>query len=154
MRVAVIDLGTNTFNLLIADVDKQNKTFSKVFNEKIASKLGRGGINNRIIVPEAFQRGVEALTQQKQIIDTYNCEKVFAIATSAIRNAENGPDFVSTVKRKLGISIQVISGDEEAELIYKGNRLACDISQKSVILDIGGGSNEFIIADSEKIYWN
>lgn len=152
MRIAVIDLGTNTFNLLIADI-LPNRTFKKIYNKKIASKLGRGGINSKTIVPEAFQRGIDALTSQKETIDSHNCDKTFAIATSAIRNAENGKDFVRTVREQIGIDIETIPGEREAELIYKGNIQATRPNGKVLILDIGGGSNEFIIADAHQIFW-
>lgn len=153
MRIAVIDLGTNTFNLLIADIDK-GKDFHKVYNEKIASRLGMGGINNGILTDEAIERGKNALRQQKEKIDTYKAEKIYAFATSAIRNAKNGIAFCEEIKQELAITIDIIDGQQEAEFIYWGNRLAVEFtSEPFVIMDIGGGSNEFIIANNENIFW-
>jgi len=153
MRIAVIDLGTNTFNLLIADIT-ENKSFTKVFNEKIASRLGMGGINEGRLTPEAFARGKEALTIQKKIIDQHSVDKTFAFATSAIRNAKNGLEFCEYVKANIGIEINIIDGQEEAELIYWGNQYALEFTEEPyVIMDIGGGSNEFIIGTKNEILW-
>jgi exopolyphosphatase/guanosine-5'-triphosphate,3'-diphosphate pyrophosphatase len=153
MRIAVLDLGTNTFNLLITDI-LPNGSMRKVFNEKLAPKLGLGGINNQTIVPEAFERGIHSLEIQKEIILTYKPDKVFIFGTSALRNAKNAFDFVLKVKNELALDITIISGDREAELIYHGNKLAFDWGKDiGLIIDIGGGSIEFILANNEQIYW-
>jgi len=153
MRIAVLDLGTNTFNLLIVDLLPDGST-NKVFNEKLAPKIGLGGINDQIIIPDAFERGLHSLEIQKQIIETYKPNKVFIFGTSALRNAKNANDFVRTVKNELGLEIHIISGEREAELIYHGNKLAFDWGKEiGLILDIGGGSNEFILANNEQIFW-
>lgn len=153
MRIAIIDLGTNTFNILIVETENSN-TYKQLFQTKIAVKLGEGGINKGFIAPIPFQRGIDALVQYKLVLDDYNVEKVFAFATSAIRSASNGNDFVSTAKQKAAIDIQVISGDKEAELIYYGVRSAVKMTtETSLIIDIGGGSTEFIIANKENVFW-
>jgi len=153
MRIAIIDLGTNTFNILIVETENSN-TYKQIFQTKIAVKLGEGGINKGFIAPIPFQRGIDALVQYKLVLDDYNVEKVFAFATSAIRSASNGNDFVSTAKQKAAIDIQVISGDKEAELIYYGVRSAVKMTNDtSLIIDIGGGSTEFIIANKENVFW-
>ena len=152
MQVAVIDLGTNTFNMLIAE--QNGHGFKIIYNEKISVKLGRGGIVNNIIKPEAFDRGLTALTAHKQVIENYNIQQVIALGTSALRTAENSCDFVNAVKDKIGIDIQIISGQREAELVYKGVfQTLNDKSGNILILDIGGGSNEFILVKNEKIIW-
>ncbi len=153
MRIAIIDLGTNTFNILIVEVD-QNKTTKQLFQTKIPVKLGEGGINKGFIAPIPFQRGIDALVQYQLIIDEYNVDKTFAFATSAIRSADNGMEFVRVAKEKTGIEVQVISGDKEAELIYYGVRSAVKMTNEtSLIIDIGGGSTEFIIANKDQIFW-
>jgi len=152
MRVAVIDLGTNTFNLLIAEND--DKKIKILYNEKISVKLGRGGIGNNIILPDAIDRALTALTAHNQVICNYQAEKVIAYGTSALRTSENSCDFVNIIKEKLGITVEVISGDREAELIYKGVLQTIDnITGDFLILDIGGGSNEFILANKKEIIW-
>jgi exopolyphosphatase/guanosine-5'-triphosphate,3'-diphosphate pyrophosphatase len=153
MKFAVIDLGTNTFNILIAE-KLNNATFKKVFNTKISVKLGENSINEGYISNIPFQRGISALQQFKKYIIDYNVEYVYAFATSAIRSAKNGNDFVNEAKEKTDIVITVIDGNEEAELIYYGNRMAVKMSNSiSLIMDIGGGSTEFILANSDGIFW-
>jgi exopolyphosphatase / guanosine-5'-triphosphate,3'-diphosphate pyrophosphatase len=152
MRVAIIDLGTNTFNLLIAETE--NGKLKILFSDRLPVRLGRGGIKNNIIQPDAFERGIAALEKHNQIIKKYSVEEVLGIGTSALRTAKNACDFVQTAKNKLGIEIEIISGDREAELIYKGVLQSIEnISGDFLIIDIGGGSNELIIANSKKIIW-
>ena len=153
MRIAIIDLGTNTFNLLIVDVTTKDD-FKNLFSTKTAVKLGEGGIIKKIIAPPAFARGIATLKSYKSIIDKFKAEKTIAFATSAIRSSSNGAKFVAAAKKEANIEINVISGDREAVLIFEGVKLGLDIGEKhSLILDIGGGSNEFVIADKEGIVW-
>lgn len=153
MKIAVIDLGTNTFNILIVDIAGDN-SYSITFQAKLPVKLGEGGINENIIQPVPFKRGLEALKQHQKTIEKFNVHKVYAFATSAIRGAVNGKEFVDKVKHETGFEVNVINGDKEAELIYLGVREAVKMNTKaSLIIDIGGGSTEFIIADKDKIFW-
>ncbi|MFN4122891.1 MAG: hypothetical protein ACK4GL_06260 [Flavobacteriales bacterium] len=153
MRLAIIDIGTNTFKMMIVDVISSDET-KLIYKEKIPVKLGEGGINNDIISHSPFMRGLKALKSLKEKLDRHQVNKVMAFATSAIRSATNGRDFVQKAKAETGIDIEVISGNREAELIYYGVQKALDIGdERSLIMDIGGGSTEFIIADKEKIYW-
>lgn len=153
MIFAVIDLGTNTFNLLIAE-RLPNCTFKKIFNTKIAVKLGEGTINSGYIADAPFQRGISALRQYQQYLLDYNVEHTYAFATSAIRSASNGNEFVVHAKKVAGISITVIDGNEEADLIYHGNKMAINMTHSvSLIMDIGGGSTEFILANHDTIFW-
>lgn len=152
MKLAIIDIGTNTFKLMIARV--QDGGFLVIDKEKIPVKLGEGGINNNVIAHNPFQRGLKAMKTHKATIDRFEVDKTLAFATSAIRSAENGRDFVRKVKAETGIEIEVISGNREAELIYYGVRQALDLGdEKVLIMDIGGGSTEFIIADRNRMYW-
>ena len=96
MNIAVIDLGTNTFNLLIAEI--KDNTFKTLHITKEFVKLGEGGINERMIQKMPFKRGVDTLMDYKLIAQQYNCKEIIAIATSAIRNAQNGDEFIQTVK--------------------------------------------------------
>ncbi len=153
MRIAVIDLGTNTFNLLIVDSDK-NGTYSILVNEKLPVKLGAGGIGKRIITPEAVERGIAALKEQKKTIDNYHTDHIHAFATSAIRSADNGKEFADRIKKEVGINLEIITGEKEAELIFKGISQSVPLDdEKILVLDIGGGSNELIIGDKNRIYW-
>lgn len=153
MKIAVIDLGTNTFNILIVEIHS-DKTYSTVFQTKISVKLAEGGMNKGFIADAAFDRGIDAFKTHYATTQKYQADKIYAFATSAIRGASNGPTFVERIKNETGINIKVISGDREAELIYYGVRLAVRMTEEpSLIIDIGGGSTEFIIANKDQIFW-
>ncbi|MES2680654.1 MAG: phosphatase [Bacteroidota bacterium] len=153
MRLAVIDCGTNTFNLIIIEVDERKK-YSKIDNTRVPVKLGEGAINKGFIAPGPFSRGIEAINSFNELIKKNRVEKVIAFATSAIRDAANGEEFVQTIYEKFGIRLTVIDGNREAELIYLGIREAVQLnSDLSLIMDIGGGSTELIIANRDTIFW-
>jgi exopolyphosphatase / guanosine-5'-triphosphate,3'-diphosphate pyrophosphatase len=153
MKIAVIDLGTNTFNLLVAELNSLNH-YRILYNTKFPVMLGKGGINKGMIRDEAMERGVSTLKKYLAIINSFGCERVFAYATSAVRNAVNGHVFTDRVNRELGIEINVISGDKEAELIYRGVKLGTGMRDEvSLIMDIGGGSIEFVICNNYQIFW-
>jgi exopolyphosphatase/guanosine-5'-triphosphate,3'-diphosphate pyrophosphatase len=154
VKFAVIDLGTNTFNLLIVETSSNNKTFNTLLSTKISVKLGENAINLGYIADAPFQRGIQALVTFKNHITDYQIETVFAFATSAIRSSSNGHEFVSEAFKQTQINITVIDGDEEAELIYHGSKMAVNLtSDISLIMDIGGGSTEFILANNQTIFW-
>lgn len=143
-KIAIIDLGTNTFNLLIATVGE--KSFRVLHHDKIGVALGMGGINEQKIADEAAVRALEALQHYKAKCDEFGVSEIRALGTSAIRDAQNGKEFCELVFAKTGIKIQTISGLEEADLIYKGVKWSYDYEQSAMIMDIGGGSTEFILA--------
>ncbi|TLX77612.1 phosphatase [Labilibacter sediminis] len=153
MQIAIIDLGTNTFNLLVAEVSKDNN-YTILLETKYPAKLGKGGINNKTITPEAFERGLKAIETHLDTIKNFNIEAIHCFATSAIRSATNGQDFANAVQQKYNLHINVIEGDKEAELIYDGVKQVIPIgSEKVLIMDIGGGSTEFIIANKDGVVW-
>lgn len=153
MRVAVIDCGTNTFNLVIVELEGTGN-YKKLFKTRVPVKLGEGAINQGFIAPLSFTRGIEALRLFDHTIHDYFVDEVLAFATSAIRDASNGPEFIGQAESDFGIRISVIDGQREAELIYLGVRQAVKMSKGvSLIIDIGGGSTEFILADKERILW-
>ncbi|HBX88115.1 MAG TPA: phosphatase [Marinilabiliaceae bacterium] len=151
-RVAIIDLGTNTFNLLITEVE--GNSYRILVESKYPARLGEGGIHRATITTEAMRRGVEALTTHLITISEYQVDSIFCFATSAIRSATNGNEFVRRVKQELGLSIRVIPGDEEAQTIFDGVKQVIPLGEEfSLIMDIGGGSIEFIIANKGGIAW-
>ncbi|MEY3397687.1 MAG: hypothetical protein RL220_281 [Bacteroidota bacterium] len=153
VRVGIIDCGSNTFNLLIAEVDAEKK-WSTLFQNKIAVKLGAGSYETGNITASRFIRGIDALYCHRSNLNNFGCTQWMAFATSAIRDASNGVDFVRAVQQVAGIDVRVLNGDEEAEFIYEGVRQTIDLDDKpALMMDIGGGSTEFIIGDSKKIYW-
>lgn len=152
MRVAVIDMGTNTFHLLI--VDLVGDQFKVVYREKIAVRLGKDGISKGRITPDAWGRALDTLSTFSTVIEEFQATQTFATATSAIRNAKNGKDLVADIKEKIGIEVRIISGEQEAEYIFYGVQKAMSIGEDaSLIMDIGGGSIEFILASGEEILW-
>jgi exopolyphosphatase/guanosine-5'-triphosphate,3'-diphosphate pyrophosphatase len=152
-RYAVIDIGTNTCNLLIAS-STGSGSFEILFDRKLPVKLGRGGIHKDILLSDAIDRGLVALKQHANTIDQFKVGKIKIIGTSALRGAKNSDVFCDLVKQSLGWDIEIISGELEAELIFRGVDLSLpsDLGT-SLIVDIGGGSIEFIVADDHKIQW-
>ncbi len=152
MKTAIIDLGTNTCNLLIADYSADE--FNILHQSKQLIRMGDIKIKDNLISNEAVERVLAVLeVQQKQIkfIETGN---VKIIATSSVRAAKNKETLVEAIKKATGYPVEIVSGEREAELIFKGVLLALDsIEPKSVILDIGGGSNELILAHKKEILW-
>lgn len=150
--VAVIDLGTNTFHLLIA---KQTAGRAEILLKRVDPvKLGEGGITKGLITNTAFERGLSMLATYADLCAEHGATEISAIATSAIRNAGNGAEFVRRVKAASGIAIAVIDGEQEARTIYRGVRAAGCLDERiSLVLDIGGGSVECILCTAERILW-
>jgi exopolyphosphatase/guanosine-5'-triphosphate,3'-diphosphate pyrophosphatase len=151
-RYAVMDLGTNTFHLLISEAGPSGPV--EIFHTEEAVKLGEGGINKGYILEAAFGRGIRCMQRFSGFITQNGADHIRAIATSALRNAANGRDFIDDVKAKTGIAIEIIDGEAEAAFIYGGVRASgCLSGGNSLIVDIGGGSVEFIICNNHQIYW-
>ncbi|MCE7068315.1 phosphatase [Dyadobacter sp. CY326] len=153
-RLGIIDLGTNTFHLLI--VDRNGSAITPVFHESRPARIGLGGINKKIITPEALERALGVLQYFREQLDLHGVtdQNTFAFGTSAIRNAENKADFCTEILEKTRINITVIDGNREAEYIYRGVRYGANIGNApSLIMDIGGGSVEFIIGNNTQIFW-
>jgi len=152
MRLAVIDLGTNTFHLLI--LEKNGKKINLLERKSQFVQIGKGGISKDYLAQEAIDRAIEALQLFKEIINKYQPDQIVAYATSATRSAKNGDNLINTIKKTTGLSPQIIDGDREAELIYKGVLSIGLLKENNgLIMDIGGGSVEFIIGNTEKIKW-
>jgi len=150
-NVAIIDMGTNTFHLLIAQMSAKPKILVR---EREASKIGKGGINRKTITAEGFERALSTLEKFKAIIDQHGVRKTLAFGTSAIRNAENGPALIEAIREKFRFDARIIDGNEEADYIYRGVRAGLDLGEEnSLIVDIGGGSVEFIIGNKNGIQW-
>ncbi len=153
-KIAVIDLGTNTFQFGIAEIGKGVFTF--LFEKSLAPKLGKGGISKGIISSEAIIKAKIALEEFILNAKDYGIppNEILAYGTSAIRNAKNGEDFCHEIEQTLGLHIKVISGNKEANLITEGVRYAIDFQQDPyLIMDIGGGSVEFIITNKKTTFW-
>lgn len=152
MKIAIIDLGTNTFNLLV--VSWANNVSKRIHSSKISVRLGEGGFSEKKIKPEAYNRGILAFGEHLNQAQSLGVEQVYAFATSAVRGAENGKDFVKTILQQFKIKVDVINGDREAELIYKGVKDSGVLTEEpALIMDIGGGSTEFIIGTRDEVFW-
>jgi exopolyphosphatase/guanosine-5'-triphosphate,3'-diphosphate pyrophosphatase len=143
---ALIDLGTNTFNLMIADITSDGQIRIQ-HSEKEGVALGMGGIHEKRIAPDAIERAVSCLGRYVATCHSKGVTDIRAIGTSAIRDAENRSELINRVREELGLHIEVISGLVEAQLIYRGVHQTMDFEEAGVIMDIGGGSTEFILAD-------
>ena len=154
-RLALIDLGTNTFHLLIVEMPTVPGAKPLVLlRTKAGVRLGEGGISQGLIAPEPYARALHTLAGFKEEMELHEATEVRATATSAMRVTKNGPDLVRDIFEQTGIQVNVIAGDREAELICAGVRQAVDLGEESqLIMDIGGGSVEFIIANQTTIFW-
>lgn len=151
-RIAIIDMGTNTFHLLIAEGD--DRGYNIIYRDRLAVKIGMGGINDGIITESAFQRALLAMQSFRNAIDRHRATTTYAFGTSALRNASNGQQIADRIKSVTGIEVNIITGEREAHYIYLGVRAALGLGQeKSLIIDIGGGSIEFIIANHDQVFW-
>lgn len=168
MRIASIDIGTNTTLLLIADVDLITGNLTPIHHEQRFPRIGKDVDEKKQIQLSAFERTRAILSDYQQIITQYSVEKIVASATSAVRDSENRQDFVTYLKNETGISVDIISGEEEAYLTYLGavSGLSTDViaspalgwtwqspntqekSNNLIVIDIGGGSTEISYKDS------
>ena len=143
-------MGTNTFHLLIATITKDG--IQEAYRERIFVLLAENGIQT--IGKAPFQRALDAVVHYKKILDQYQVTKVKAFGTAALRTASNGQELSEQIKKTTGIEVELISGTTEAQLIYQGVQQAVPFGTKnSMIMDIGGGSVEFIIANSGGVLW-
>lgn len=145
-------MGTNTFHLLIGE--KKGGSFSILYEERVPVRIGMGGINLGIITDEGMARAIKALQGFKATIDQKKISSILAFGTSAIRNASNKVEVIQKLKSATGIETKLITGDQEAEYIYRGVSAALDLGErKSLVMDIGGGSVEFIVCNAHEIFW-
>lgn len=153
-RRAVIDLGTNTFQLLVAAFDPIQKQFSILENRTFAVSLGKGAMESGYIQDDAKQRAWQALDFFTQILSNYPLHgDVKAIGTSIIRNATNGNEFLKEITERFGFETIKISGSQEADLIFTGvlESMPKPWEHTSLIMDIGGGSTEFILFKEQEV---
>ena len=150
MKLAAIDCGTNSFHLIVARVTIDG-SIEIVERAKEMVRIGDSAFRGGLIAPEAFDRGVTALKAFKSIAERHGCEGIIAVATSAVREAQNGADFLRELQDSTGLEVEVIGGDQEARLIYLGVRSSLDFAgRKALLCDIGGGSVELVVGDARE----
>ncbi|MEU0969965.1 Ppx/GppA phosphatase family protein [Streptomyces sp. NPDC005917] len=150
-RVAAIDCGTNSIRLLVADADPQTGELVDLDRRMVIVRLGQGVDRTGRLAPEALQRTFAACREYAAVIKEYGAQRLRFVATSASRDAENRDEFVRGVLDILGVEPEVISGDQEAEFSFTGatKELAGrdDLAKPFLVVDIGGGSTEFVVGD-------
>jgi exopolyphosphatase/guanosine-5'-triphosphate,3'-diphosphate pyrophosphatase len=150
LRLAAIDVGSNSVHMVIAQADPDG-AITTLWRMKEMVGLGRMSFPSRRLSRDGMNRAINALKRFQQAAQQRQCEKIIAVATSAVREAENGGDFMMRVKRELGLYVRVISARDEARLIYLAVRHACNLKDTPhLIVDIGGGSVEFIVGDQRR----
>ncbi|MCX7908085.1 MAG: Ppx/GppA family phosphatase [Ignavibacteria bacterium] len=147
MRVAGIDLGTNTILMLIADVDNQG-TILPIEDYHSIARLGEGLNLTGEISTAALDRTISILSDYKNYIELHNVDKVFCVGTSALRDASNSKEVIDKIKERTGFSVEVINGEFEAYLSFLGT---VENNKYSVVFDIGGGSTEIIAGENQNI---
>jgi exopolyphosphatase/guanosine-5'-triphosphate,3'-diphosphate pyrophosphatase len=150
LRLAAIDVGSNSVHMVIAQADPDG-AITTLWRMKEMVGLGRMSFPSRRLSRDGRDRAITALGRFQQAAQQRQCEKIIAVATSAVREAENGGDFMMRVKRELGLYVRVISAKDEARLIYLAVRHAINLKDTPhLIVDIGGGSVEFIVGDNRR----
>lgn len=151
VKIASIDIGTNTILLLIAEVE--NGVITRILHDQqVIARLGKGVDADRIINQETFIRAEGFLREYKTACDSFGVDRICAVGTSALRDARNRDEFVEHIRQQVGMTIEILSGDHEAEWTFRGgiSEFAGRAERYSVV-DIGGGSTEIIIGDENGI---
>jgi len=151
MRLASIDIGTNSIKLLVADVEGQ-QIVNILKEQPVITRLGQGVDKTHRLLPEAVDRTLKVIQYFKQEAELLGAQKVIAVATSAVRDARNRDVFIRKVVAETGLKPLVISGDEEAKLTFMGTCTDPELrSKKLILVDVGGGSSEFIVGQNGEI---
>src|SRR3954452_328437 len=151
MRIAAIDIGTNSVHMIVVQV-RPDLSFEVIDREKDMVRLGAGGLDGRSLTPSAMAAALQTLTKFRRLAESHKVDEIVAAATSATREADNGGDFIAEVARQTGIRIRVISGTEEARLIHLAACYGVDVgASTAVAIDIGGGSVEVTVGTATKI---
>src|SRR3954464_2355015 len=151
-RIAAIDIGTNSIHMIVAET--KSRGYRVVDREKEMVQLGLSSLDGQPLTDDAMERGVQTIARMAALAKRWEADEVIAVATSAVREAPNKREFLKRVRDSAGIKIRVISGDEEADYIFRAVRCAVDIgSSTALCIDIGGGSAEVIVGTAEEIYF-
>ena len=151
MRIAAIDIGTNSIHMIVVRV-RPDLSFEVIDREKEMVRLGAGGLDGRSLTPTAMTAALQTLTKFRRLADSHKVDEVVAAATSAIREADNGGDFIAEVAKKTGIRIRVIPGNEEARLIHMAAVYGVHMGgSPAVVIDIGGGSIEVTLGTASHL---
>ena len=151
MRIAAIDIGTNSVHMIVVQV-RPDLSFEIVDREKEMVRLGSGGLGGRALTEGSMLAALQALSKFKRLAESHDVDEVVAAATSAVREADNGREFLTTIRQRTGVRVKVISGTEEARLIHRAAVYGVDVSDgRAAVIDIGGGSVEFTLGTAKQI---
>jgi exopolyphosphatase / guanosine-5'-triphosphate,3'-diphosphate pyrophosphatase len=161
VRVAVVDIGTNSTRLLIADVDREGAGLQELVRRSRVTRLGEGVDSSGSLSPAAIDRVLDTLADYRREMDEHDCETNLAVLTSAVRDADNGEQFAARVREDYGLDARVLRGEEEAQLTFLGamsghprqraaGQPARNQSEPTVVIDVGGGSTEFIVGSDHR----
>ena len=151
MRIAAIDIGTNSVHVIVVQV-RPDMSFEVIDREKEMVRLGAGGLGGRALTPGAMTAALQALSKFRRLAESHRVDQILAAATSATREAENGGEFLAAIERHTGIRARVISGQEEAQLIHHAALYGVDAGpQDAVVIDIGGGSVEITLGSATAV---
>jgi exopolyphosphatase / guanosine-5'-triphosphate,3'-diphosphate pyrophosphatase len=149
MRVAVVDIGTNSTRLLIADVD--GGRVSEVERRTTVTNMGRGVDHTSTICSDAIEDVCGVIADYKARYEELGAERVLAIATSAVRDAANGEAFVAELRERFGLNARLLTSEEEAHLTYLGATAHRSADERTLVFDIGGGSTELIVGSGHEV---
>jgi exopolyphosphatase/guanosine-5'-triphosphate,3'-diphosphate pyrophosphatase len=151
MRIAAIDIGTNSVHMIVCRI-RPDLSFEVIDREKDMIRMGAGSLDGRALTASTMSTAMQTLSKFKRLADSHGVDEIIASATSAVREAENGGDFVAAVRRNLGIRVRVISGTEEARLIHQAAAYATGVGARAaVVIDIGGGSTEITLGTARRM---
>jgi exopolyphosphatase/guanosine-5'-triphosphate,3'-diphosphate pyrophosphatase len=151
MRIAAIDIGTNSVHMLIVRV-REDLSFEVIDREKVMVRLGAGGLDGKALTAEAMSAALQALSKFRRLAESRQVDVLLAAATSATREARNGGEFLARIERETGIRSRVITGVEEARLIHQAAVYGVDVSSgRAVVIDIGGGSVEITLGTGSDV---
>jgi exopolyphosphatase / guanosine-5'-triphosphate,3'-diphosphate pyrophosphatase len=151
-RVGVVDLGTNSTRLLVADVE--DGVVHEVERRLAITRLGEGVDERRLLLPTAVARVRNVLTEYRRELEARGAERTLAVATSAIRDAENGEAFLGEVEWSYGFDTRLVSGHEEALLTFRGVAAGRDLDAATLVVDVGGGSTELVLGGPDSVAWH
>jgi exopolyphosphatase / guanosine-5'-triphosphate,3'-diphosphate pyrophosphatase len=153
VHVAIVDIGTNSTRLLVAEVD-DGRLVEELERDTVVTRLGEGVDRTGRLSPEAMGRVYQTCARYRERIDAHSAARVVAVLTSAVRDAVNGEEFRAGLRGRFGFEAKTISGDEEARLTYWGATSWREHCEPLLVLDIGGGSTELVIGSGDEVEWH
>jgi len=150
MTLGIIDLGTNSIHLLVGRLDRRGR-WRRLLHKQELVRIGQGGVTTRRLTSRAIRRAFAVLDRYAAMLQRYGSDQVAAVATSAVRDAANGRAFARRVRQRLGLPLHVISGTEEARLIYQGMWWLHRFSVPTLVITIGGGSAQVMLGSGRRL---